>query len=86
MAKHLNRLKADTFWKQATGAALVGRLVGRLVDTTLHAPTTQRSVSPSSASRLWVHRWRAARARSTTTTPTVAPGGPAPAEAAVPAS
>ncbi|MFD4914738.1 hypothetical protein ACFWNR_16100 [Streptomyces virginiae] len=85
MAKHLNRLKADTFWKQATGAALVGRLV----DTTLHAPTTPRSVSPSSACRLWVHRWRAARARSTATptvAPTVAPGGSAPAEAAVPAS
>ncbi|MFE5862040.1 hypothetical protein ACFQ77_16000 [Streptomyces virginiae] len=46
------------FWKQAAGAALVGRLV----DATLRALTAPRSVSPSSASRLWVPRWRAARA------------------------
>ncbi|WP_406368182.1 hypothetical protein [Streptomyces sp. NBC_01546] len=78
VAQHLNRLTADTSWKQATGTALVGRLV----DATLHALTTPLSASPASASRLWVSPMAA---RSRCTTPTVAPGRPAPAEAAVPA-
>ncbi|MFD9523745.1 hypothetical protein ACFWAW_41480, partial [Streptomyces sp. NPDC059979] len=59
----------------------------RLVDATLPSLTTPPSASPASASRLWGSPM-AARSRSTTTptaAPTAAPGGPAPAEAAVPA-
>ncbi|MER6251923.1 hypothetical protein ABT224_11200 [Streptomyces sp. NPDC001584] len=80
VAQHLNRLTAETSWKQATGMALVGRLV----DATLTSLTTPPSASPASASRLWVSPM-AARSRSTTTPAAAAPGGPAPAEAAVPA-
>ncbi|WP_234437819.1 hypothetical protein [Streptomyces sp. WM6368] len=53
------------------------------MDATLHSLTTPPSASPASESRLWVSPM-AARSRSTTT-PTAAPGQPAPAEAAVPA-
>ncbi|MFJ3833746.1 hypothetical protein ACIPWI_38260 [Streptomyces sp. NPDC090046] len=80
VAQHLNRLTADTSWKQATGTALVGRLV----DATLHALTTPLTARPAPASRLWVSPMEA-RSRSTTTPTTAAPGQPAPAEAAVPA-
>ncbi|MFI1651334.1 hypothetical protein ACH4XT_31010 [Streptomyces avidinii] len=48
VARHLNRLTADTSWKQATGTALVGRLV----DATLNALTTPLPARPASASRL----------------------------------
>ncbi|MFE6840222.1 hypothetical protein ACFVFI_36030 [Streptomyces sp. NPDC057705] len=42
MARHLNRLTTGTSWKQATGTALVGRLV----DATVHSLTTPPSASP----------------------------------------
>ncbi|MFJ3520786.1 hypothetical protein [Streptomyces sp. NPDC090131] len=80
VAQYLNRLTADTSWKQATGTALVGRLV----DATLHSLTTPLTARPAPASRLWVSPM-AARSRSTTTPTTAAPGQTAPAEAAVPA-
>ncbi|MFF3089983.1 hypothetical protein ACFVRB_33845 [Streptomyces nojiriensis] len=64
VARHLNRLTADTSWKQATGTALVGRLV----DATLTSLTMPPSASPASASRLWVSPM-AARSRSTTPPP-----------------
>ncbi|MFF4393662.1 MULTISPECIES: hypothetical protein [unclassified Streptomyces] len=79
VARHLNRLTADTSWKQATGTALVGRVV----DAAHHFLTTPPSASPASVSRLWVSPM-AARSRSTTPA-AAAPDGPAPAEAAVPA-
>ncbi|MET9695151.1 hypothetical protein ABZY81_43465 [Streptomyces sp. NPDC006514] len=50
VAGHLNRRTAETFWKHATGTALVGRLV----DATLNAQTTPLTARPASASRLWV--------------------------------
>ncbi|MFD9618052.1 hypothetical protein ACFWB2_12325 [Streptomyces virginiae] len=71
VAWQLNRLTADTSCKQATGTALVGRLV----DATLHSLATPLTVRPASASRLWVSPM-AARSRSTT--PTAAPGGSRP--------
>ncbi|WP_405785747.1 hypothetical protein [Streptomyces sp. NBC_01367] len=61
VARHLNRLTADTSWKQATGTALVGRVV----DAAHHSLTTPPSASPASVSRLWVSPM-AARSRSTT--------------------
>ncbi|WP_328959540.1 hypothetical protein [Streptomyces virginiae] len=80
VAQHLNRLTVYSSWKQATGTALVGRLV----DATLHSLTTPLTAQPAPASRLWVSPM-AARSRSTTTPTAAAPGQPAPAEAAVPA-
>ncbi|WP_051782643.1 MULTISPECIES: hypothetical protein [unclassified Streptomyces] len=47
VAQHLNRLTADTSWKQATGTALVGRLV----DATLNALTTPLTARPAPTSR-----------------------------------
>ncbi len=77
VAQHLNRLTADTSWKQATGTALMGRLV----DATLHALTTPLTARPAPASRLWVSPMTA-RCRSTTPTPTVGPRTDATAAAA----
>ncbi len=42
VARHLNRLTADTSWKEASGTALVGRLV----DATPHSLTTPSSAPP----------------------------------------
>ncbi|MFI5642649.1 hypothetical protein ACIA8H_35330 [Streptomyces goshikiensis] len=82
LGAHLARLKDDTFFKEASGSAAVGRLV----DATLHALTTPPSEPPAPASPV---RNRvsaaAARSRSTTTPAAAAPGQQASTEAAVPA-
>ncbi|WP_030852838.1 MULTISPECIES: hypothetical protein [Streptomyces] len=79
VAQHLNRLTTATSWQEATGSALVGRLV----DATLTSLTTPPGAPAPSRPRVSA---AAARSRSTTTpTAAAAPGRPAPAEAAVPA-
>ncbi|APU38422.1 hypothetical protein [Streptomyces sp. TN58] len=78
VAQHLNRLTTATSWQEATGSALVGRLV----DATLTSLTTPPGAPAPSRPRVSA---AAARSRSTTTpTAAAAPGRPAPAEAAVP--
>ncbi|MFJ7779754.1 hypothetical protein [Streptomyces yangpuensis] len=77
VAQHLNRL-TTTSWQEATGSALVGRLV----DATLTSLTTPPGTPAPARPRVSA---AAARPRSTTTPPAAAPGRPAPAEAAVPA-
>ncbi|MFJ3728854.1 hypothetical protein ACIPYQ_40725 [Streptomyces sp. NPDC090045] len=79
VAQRLNRLSADTSWQEATGTALVGRLV----DATLASLTTPPGTP--AAARPRVSAAAAARSRSTTTPTGAAPGQPAPAEPAVPA-
>ncbi|MFF9011065.1 hypothetical protein ACF087_35490 [Streptomyces goshikiensis] len=79
LGAHLARLKDDTSFKEASGAAAVGRLV----DATLNSLTTPPSAPAAPASRPVSPT--AARSRSTTTPAAAAPGQPAPAEAAVPA-
>ncbi|MFI1948623.1 hypothetical protein ACH46F_32835 [Streptomyces virginiae] len=78
VAQHLNRLTTGTSWQEATGSALVGRLV----DATLTSLTTPPGTPASSRPRVSA---AAARSRSTTTPAGAAPGQPAPAEPAVPA-
>ncbi|MFE6912196.1 hypothetical protein [Streptomyces erythrochromogenes] len=77
VAQHLNRLTTNTLWQEATGPALVGRLVDATLTSLTTPPGTPAPARP---------RVSAAAARSRSTTPTAAaPGQPAPAEAAVPA-
>ncbi|MGW0395968.1 hypothetical protein ACWDYJ_34940 [Streptomyces sp. NPDC003042] len=78
LGAHLTLLTTDTSWKEASGSALVGRLV----DATLHSLTVPPSAP--AASRVWVSPG-AARSRSTSTPTGAAPGQAAQAEAAVPA-
>ncbi|MEU4730729.1 hypothetical protein [Streptomyces sp. NPDC023588] len=80
LGAHLARLKDDTSFKEASGAAAVGRLV----DATLHSLTTPPSTPAAPASRVRVSP-TAARSRSTTTPAAAAPGQQARTEAAVPA-
>ncbi|MFJ5026452.1 hypothetical protein [Streptomyces goshikiensis] len=79
LGAHLARLKDDTSFKEASGAAAVGRLV----DATLNSLTTPPSAPAAPASRPVSPT--AARSRSTTTSTGAAPGQAAPAEPAVPA-
>ncbi|WP_406083394.1 hypothetical protein [Streptomyces virginiae] len=58
VAQHLNRLTVYSSWKQATGTALVGRLV----DATLNALTTPLTARPAPASGCGSPRWRPAPA------------------------
>ncbi|MFD6115774.1 hypothetical protein ACFWG0_37605 [Streptomyces yangpuensis] len=79
VAQHLDRLTTNTTsWQEATGPALVGRLV----DATLTSLTTPPGTPAASRPRVSA---AAARSRSITTPAAAAPGRPAPAEAAVPA-
>ncbi|MFD5620545.1 hypothetical protein [Streptomyces yangpuensis] len=78
VAQHLNRLTTNTSWQEATGPALVGRLV----DATLTSLTTPPGTPAPARPRVSA---AAARSRSTTTPAAAAPGRQAPAEAAVPA-
>ncbi|MFI5985158.1 hypothetical protein ACIBEA_30355 [Streptomyces sp. NPDC051555] len=83
LGAHLARLKDDTSFTEASGAAAVGRLV----DATLHSLTTPPSEPPAPASPARI-RVSAAAARSRSTiTATAATGqaGAAPAEPALPA-
>ncbi|MFE5675514.1 hypothetical protein [Streptomyces erythrochromogenes] len=77
VALHLNRLSTGTSWQEATGTALVGRLV----DATLTSLTTLPGAPAAARPRVSA---AAARFRSTTA-PGAAPGQLAPAEPAVPA-
>ncbi|WP_183068870.1 hypothetical protein [Streptomyces sp. gCLA4] len=78
VAQHLHRLTTNTSWQEATGPALVGRLV----DATLTSLTTP----PGTPGRLPAPGLRGRRPlRSTTTPAAAATGQQAPAEAAVPA-
>ncbi|MFJ3728845.1 hypothetical protein ACIPYQ_40665 [Streptomyces sp. NPDC090045] len=76
VAQHLNRLTSETSWQEATGTALVGRLV----DATLASLTTPPGAPAAARPRVSA---AAARSRSTTTLTGAAPGRPAPAEPAV---
>ncbi|MFB6578547.1 hypothetical protein ACFCYC_14150 [Streptomyces sp. NPDC056402] len=78
VAQHLNRLTTNTSWQEATGPALVGRLVDATLISLTTPPGTPAPARPGVSAA-------AARSRSTTTPPAAAPGRPAPAEAAVPA-
>ncbi|MFJ2595085.1 hypothetical protein [Streptomyces erythrochromogenes] len=80
LGAHLARLKDDTSFKEAAGAAAVGRLV----DAPLNSLTTPPKMPPAPASRPRVSP-AAARSRSTTTPAAAVPGQQAPTEGAVPA-
>ncbi|MFE7184257.1 hypothetical protein [Streptomyces erythrochromogenes] len=78
VAQHLNRLTTNTSWQEATGPALVGRLV----DATLTSLTTPPGTPAAARPRVSA---AAPRSRSTTTPSAAAPGQQAPTGAAVPA-
>ncbi|MEV7511769.1 hypothetical protein AB0O57_27825 [Streptomyces sp. NPDC091201] len=78
----LARLKDGTSFKEASGAAAVGRLV----DATLNSLTTPPEMPPAPASPVRIRVSAAAACfRSATTSAAAAPGQQAPTEAAVPA-
>ncbi|MEU5150028.1 hypothetical protein AB0G42_22950 [Streptomyces yangpuensis] len=82
VAQHLGRLTTGTTsWQEATGPALVGRLV----DATLTSLTTPPGTPGASRPRVSAAAARSrSRSRSTTMPAAAAPGRLAPAEAAVP--
>ncbi|MFE9637159.1 hypothetical protein [Streptomyces sp. NPDC006463] len=77
VAGQLARLATDTSWKEASGSALVGRLV----DATLYSLAVPPLAPAASGVRVSP---AAARSRPTTTPAGAALGQPAPAEPAVP--